>query len=76
VGFLPIEAADAFSLRGGPAEVAKQLVAALRAAPATFDYVVLHPIPDPKWPTDPDTDYAARIAREVLPQVRAELEGR
>jgi 5,10-methylenetetrahydromethanopterin reductase len=73
VGFLPIEAADAFSLRGGPADVARQLVAALRAAPAAFDYVVLHPIPDPKWPADPDADYTARIAREVLPRVRREL---
>jgi 5,10-methylenetetrahydromethanopterin reductase len=74
VDFLPVEAADAFSLRGGTREVAERLVGALRAASATFDYVVLHPIPDPKWPADPDNDYTARIAREVLPQVRKELE--
>jgi 5,10-methylenetetrahydromethanopterin reductase len=74
VDFLPVQAADAFSLRGGPAEVAERLIGALRAAPATFDYVVLHPIPDPKWPSDPDNDYTARIAREVLPQVRKDLE--
>ena len=57
----------------GP-EVAGRLVSALRAAPATFDHVVLHPIPDPKWPADPERDYTARIAREVLPRVRKELE--
>lgn len=73
VDFLPEQAADAFSLRGGPAEVATRLVEALRAAPAVFDYVVLHPIPDPRWPTDPDGDYTARVAREVLPRVRASL---
>jgi 5,10-methylenetetrahydromethanopterin reductase len=74
VDFLPVEAADAFSLRGGTSEVARQLLDALRAAPATFDYVVLHPIPDPKWPSDPGNDYTARIAREVLPRVRTELD--
>ena len=71
VDFLPEQAADAFSLRGGPAEVAARLVDAVRAAPAVFDYVVLHPIPDPRWPADPQGDYTARVAREVLPRVRA-----
>jgi hypothetical protein len=75
VDFLPVEAADAFALRGGPAEVAGQLVAALRAAPAAFEHVVLHPIPDPRWPADPERDYTARVAREVLPAVRRELTG-
>ena len=73
VEFLPERAADAFSLRGTPGEVAKQLVAALRGAPAPFDYVVLHPIPDPKWPDDPERGYTARVAREVLPPVRHAL---
>jgi alkanesulfonate monooxygenase SsuD/methylene tetrahydromethanopterin reductase-like flavin-dependent oxidoreductase (luciferase family) len=73
VDFLPVSAADAFSLRGAPAEVARQLVAALHGAPAPFDYVVLHPIPDPKWPADPERDYTARVAREVLPLVRRAL---
>jgi 5,10-methylenetetrahydromethanopterin reductase len=73
VDFLPLEAADAFSLRGGTGEVAQRLLSTLRAAPAIFDHVVLHPIPDPKWPSDPEQDYTARIAREVLPQVRKEL---
>jgi alkanesulfonate monooxygenase SsuD/methylene tetrahydromethanopterin reductase-like flavin-dependent oxidoreductase (luciferase family) len=73
VEFISERAADAFSLRGTPGEVAKQLVAALRGAPAPFDYVVLHPIPDPKWPDDPERGYTARVAREVLPTVRRAL---
>ncbi len=44
--------------------------------PRAFDHVVLHPIPDPKWPADPERDYTARIAREVLPRVRKEIETR
>ena len=38
-----------------------------------FDHVVLHPIPDPRFPDDPDQGYTARVAREVLPRVRAAL---
>jgi 5,10-methylenetetrahydromethanopterin reductase len=73
VEFLPERAADAFSLRGSPAEVAGRLVETLRASPAVFDYVVLHPIPDPRWPADPERDYTARVAREVLPLARRAL---
>jgi 5,10-methylenetetrahydromethanopterin reductase len=73
VDFLPESAADAFSLRGGPREVADRLVAVLRSAAAEFDYVVLHPIPDPKFPDDPENGYTARMAREVLPRVRQAL---
>ena len=73
VDFLPESAADAFSLRGGPREVVDRLVAVLRSAGAEFDYVVLHPIPDPKFPDDPEGGYTARMAREVLPRVRAAL---
>ncbi len=75
VDFLPEKAADAFCLRGGPADVARQLVEALRGAPAAFDHVVLHPIPDPRWPDDPERGYTARVAREVLPAVRRALGG-
>jgi len=73
VDFLDTTVADAFSLRGGPAEVAGQLVEALRRAPAEFDYVVLHPIPNPPSPDDPERGYTARVAREVLPRVRRAL---
>jgi 5,10-methylenetetrahydromethanopterin reductase len=73
VDFLPTEAADAFALRGGPAEIVKQLVDVLSAAPAAFDYVVLHPIPNPPTPDDPERGYTARVAREILPAVRRAL---
>ena len=75
VDFLPDKAADAFCLRGGPAEVARQLVETLRGAHVAFDHVVLHPIPDPRWPDDPERGYTARVAREVLPLVRRALAG-
>ena len=74
VDFLPAEAADAFCLRGGTRR--HRQAAAARAphvARARFDYVVLHPIPDPKFPVDPSDDYTARVAREILPAVRAAL---
>jgi len=73
VDFLPEGAADSFSLRGGPVEVADRLIEVLRKAPAEFDYVVLHPIPDPPSPDDPERGYTARMAREVLPRVRQAL---
>jgi 5,10-methylenetetrahydromethanopterin reductase len=73
VDFLPAAAADAFALRGGPAQIAEQLIATLRASPAPLDYVVLHPIPNPPSPDEGERGYTARIAREVLPRVRKEL---
>jgi 5,10-methylenetetrahydromethanopterin reductase len=76
VDFLPASAADAFSLRGGPADIVTQLVATLRAAPAEFDYVVLHPIPNPPAPDEGERGYTARVAREILPRVREALAGR
>ena len=51
----------------------KQLLDVLGAAPAAFDYVCLHPIPNPTSPDDPERGFMARIAREVLPPVRAAL---
>jgi len=73
VDFLPTAAADAFCLRGRPADIAEQLLAVLAASPVTFEYVVLHPIPDPPTPDDPERGYMTRVARELLPLVRARL---
>lgn len=73
VDFLTDAVADAFCLRGGPAQIVEQLLAVLRSAPAPFDYVVLHPVPNPTYPDDPETGYMARVAREILPKVRAAL---
>ena len=73
VDFLPASAADAFALRGGPTEIVSQLAAALRASHAEFDYVVLHPIPNPPTPDEGEHGYMARVAREILPRVREAL---
>ena len=73
VDFLPEAAADAFSLHGRPENIVAQLVAVLGGALVAFDHVVLHPIPDPRFPVDPERDYTARVAREILPHVRARL---
>lgn len=73
VDFLSPSAADAFALRGAPADIVAQLVTLLRAAPAEFDHVVLHPIPNPPTPDAGAQSYLARVAREILPQVRAAL---
>jgi len=39
------------------------------------DYVVLHPVPNPSSPDDREHGYMARVAREVLPRVRAAFSG-
>jgi 5,10-methylenetetrahydromethanopterin reductase len=76
VDFLPPSAADAFSLHGGPEDVVAQLLDVISKAPVAFDYVCLHPIPNPAVPDDPERGYMARVAREVLPRVRAALGAR
>jgi len=73
VDFLPVAAADAFCLRGGPTQIVEQLLSVLRSAPAPFDHVVLHPIPNPSFPDDHTRGYTARVAREILPAVREKL---
>ena len=73
VDFLPKAAADGFCLRGGPAEIIAQLLDVIRSAPVAFDYIVLHPVPNPVMPDDPERGYMARVAREILPAVRSAL---
>jgi 5,10-methylenetetrahydromethanopterin reductase len=73
VDFLPEAAADAFCLHGTAGAVARQLIDVVRSVSMPLDYVVLHPIPDPRFPDDPERGYTARVAREVLPVVRAAL---
>jgi hypothetical protein len=73
VDFLPEAAADAFSLRGTAAEVTAQLLDALTQG-VEFDIVVPHPVPNPPPPGSvPGPTYMERIAREVIPAVRARL---
>ncbi len=50
VDFLPREAADKFSLWGSADQICEQLIEVLQSAPASFEYVVLQPIPDPTGP--------------------------
>ena len=76
VDFLPASAADAFALRGGPADIVTQLVALLSSSPVDFDHVVLHPIPNPPTPDEGGRGYMTRVAREILPDVRRALGNR
>ena len=73
VDFLPDAAAEAFCLRGGPGDIVTQLVEVIRSSSVPLEHVVLHPIPDPKYPDDPQAGYMARVAREILPAVRSAL---
>jgi 5,10-methylenetetrahydromethanopterin reductase len=73
VDFLPDAAADAFCLRGGPAQISRQILDIVRAVSVPVDHIVLHPIPDPRFPDDPERGYTARVALEILPAVRAAL---
>jgi hypothetical protein len=73
VDFLPEAAAAAFCLRGGPVDIARQIVDIVRSVPTPLQYVVLHPIPAPRFPDDPERGYTARVGRDVLPLVRAAL---
>lgn len=76
VDFLSTEHADAFALRGSAEQIVDQLVAVLANAARDgieFEYVVLHPIPNPPSPDDADDGYTVRVAREILPAVRKQL---
>ena len=56
--------------------VAEQLLGVLRrsaAAGIEFEHVVLHPIPNPPSPDLGHNAYTERVARELLPRVRAAL---
>ena len=73
VNFLPEAAADAFSVRGTASEVAAQLVEVLSQG-IDFEIVVPHPVPNPPPPVGAsELTYMERMAREVLPLVRAGL---
>lgn len=76
VDFLSEDHADAFALRGSAEQIVDQLVAVLANAADNgieFEYVVLHPIPNPPSPDDADDGYTVRVAREILPAVRERL---
>jgi 5,10-methylenetetrahydromethanopterin reductase len=75
VEFLSDEVAASFCLAGDAGAIVDQLVATLEAAPAPFDWVVLHPIPNPPTPDPGPGSYLERVAREVLPAARERLGG-
>ncbi len=54
--------------------MAPQLLGVIRSAPVMFDYIVLHPVPNPTFPDDLERGYTARVAREILPAVRSALD--
>lgn len=79
VDFLPAAAAEAFCLRGPAAQIADQLCEVLSLG-IDFEIVVPHPVPNPPAPPTgpppgggPGPTYMERIAREVIPVVRARL---
>lgn len=72
VDFLPEETADAFAFRG-PAEALVDQMAETLSLDIPFEIVVPHPVPNPAAPAP--GDYMERLAREVLPQVRAAVGG-
>ena len=77
VDFLSQAHADAFCLRGSADEIVEQLVGVLKEAASDgieFEHVVLHPIPNPPAPDDNADGYTVRVARDILPRVREQLE--
>ena len=73
VDFLPEAAADAFSVRGTTTQIAEQIAAVLSLG-IPFDIVVPQPVPTPAPPRPGDgPSYMERVAREVIPAVRARL---
>ena len=75
VEFLSDEIARSFCLVGNAEAIVDQLVAVLDDSTVSFDWVVLHPIPNPPMPDRGATSYLERIAREVLPAARERLGG-
>lgn len=73
VDFLTEMHADAFCLKGGPNQIADQLVKIIRDCyelNINFEYFVLHPIPNPPMPDFGDQAYIERIPKEVIPKVK------
>ncbi len=71
--FLPEAAAHAFCFLGAPSDVARQLIDLLSARPE-FEIVVPQP-PSARLPHETEGPfYMERMAREVLPEVRAALD--
>ena len=73
VDFLSDEQAFAFSLLGNSGMITAQIVDLIRAANAlsiNFDYVVLHPIPNPPSPDLGPESYMERVPTEIIANVK------
>ena len=78
VDFLSETHARAFSLLGNAHSIAAQLInllTELHKIDIEFDYVVLHPIPNPPTPDFGSKAYIERVPTEILPVVRDSLAG-
>jgi hypothetical protein len=76
VDFLSETHARAFSLLGDAQSIAAQLIGLLTELynlDIEFDYVVLHPIPNPPTPDSGPDSYIERVPSEILPVVRDSL---
>jgi 5,10-methylenetetrahydromethanopterin reductase len=73
VSFLPDAVADAFAVYGTPAMIATQLYDVLQLG-WRVDMIIPHPVPTPP-PGGPRPDYIERFATEVIPQLKAALQG-
>ena len=73
VDFLTEDQARAFCLIGNAKSIANQIVSLLKDANALgidFEYVVLHPIPNPPEPDLGPQSYLERVPAEIIPEVK------
>ena len=73
VDFISENLAKAFCLMGGTNQITNQIVQILKECMnigIEFEYVVLHPIPNPPIPDNGPSAYLERIPKEVLSRVK------
>lgn len=76
VNFLNEDQARSFSLSGNSTSITSQISALLRDSHllgVDFDYVVLHPIPNPPTPDNGASSYLERVPTEIISKVKEML---
>lgn len=76
VNFLSDEQALAFSLLGDAKMIISQIVGLIKEASELsidFDYIVLHPIPNPRYPDLGSESYMERVPVEIIDDVKKAL---
>jgi 5,10-methylenetetrahydromethanopterin reductase len=76
VNFIPEEYARKFCFIGNATQISDQIVNFLKDCyeiDVNFEYVVLHPVPDPPMPDIGPNSYMEKIPKEVLHQVKNRL---